>query len=210
MYSHTVRNFIKLLYTHTGSNKYCVEFQGEQTSNYYKFRIDRDKPLSMVVYDKDRNELLLTEVGNLDTISFPDKRFKPYYLEERQYTNKGEEFEITQKHIAYPAQLYITLFKRLQRKANLVFEYKGEQRSAYYIEGKVILTEENNEDKKTKITITNLNRLNTLFPNYNILFVSPMLHWYSFKQYLDTQEEIVRLKGHEVESIRHDRKTEEG
>ncbi|WP_394863366.1 hypothetical protein, partial [Paraclostridium bifermentans] len=122
------------------------------------------------------------------------------------YNSKGAEFENNKKFIVYPAQLYITLFKRLQRRANLVFECRGKQHSAYYIEGKLILTD---EDKgKTTVTVTNLTKLNNMYKDYNILYVSPALHRYTFKQYLDTQEELARLKGNKIETIKCDKKVD--
>lgn len=204
MNSYTVKNYIKNLNAYGSNNKYEIKFKGTETGNSYKFKMSKDTPLEMVLYDNDDNEVMLIEITNIDTINFPDKKLKPIYLEEVSYTSSGTEFELNKKHIAYPAQLYITLFKRMQRRVNLVFEHNGKQYSAYYIEGKVILTEELNN--KTTITITNLTKLNTLYHNYNILYVSPMLQRYSFKQYLDTQEEIARLKGNEVETIKYDKK----
>lgn len=206
MNSYTVKNYIKNLNTYANNNKYEIKFKGIETGNGYKFKICKDKPLEMILCDNDDNELILITIDNIDTINFPDNKLKPVYLEEVSYTSSGTEFEMNKKYIAYPAQLYITLFKRMQRRVNLVFEHNGKQYSAYYIEGKVILTEE--QDKKTTITITNLTKLNALYHNYNILYVSPMLQRYSFKQYLDTQEEIARLKGNEVETIKYDKKVE--
>lgn len=186
MLAFTVKNYIKNLIANTHGNDYILEFKGNETEHVYKFKVEKD--ILTLTLSKDGQELLYTSVNNIDKLFLCDNRLEPVFLTETKFKEDGSLYERVEKSISYPAQLYITLFNLMHKKANFTFRHSGKHFRCYYIEGKTLVVEQN--AKEYIIRGTNLNHLNTLYDNYEILYVSPLIRRLTYRDFLSEQEVI--------------------
>ncbi len=191
MLAYTVKNYLKLLSQYSRENNYVLEMLGYETKYTYEFTVD-SQGIHLLMKDEDR-ELLYTNIDNIDKFMFIDKHLEPKMLKETKFKKDGKMFEQTLKVISYEAQLYISLFNLMDKRANFIFQHNGKKYKCFYIEGKTLLVDET--DDEYIIKGTNLNHLHTMFNNYKILYVNALYKKLTYKGFLEEQEKIAELSG---------------
>ncbi len=198
MLMYTVKNLLKNFSTFSKGNSYELEFIGNKSKNKYTFLI-KDS-ISVQIKDENDNELLWTQIDNIDALALTDTKLKPVKLLETKWKNNGEVFEKCEKMISYPAQMYITLFNLMYKKVSFVFRYNNETIHAIYLEGKTMFVEQT--DTEYILKGTDLNQLHHHYPNYEILHVSPCLIKFSYRIFMEEQEQVASKLGKKFVKIR--------
>lgn len=193
----TVKNYISNLYNVAGKNKYEVTFKGEHTGFTYKFKIHNG--IKLYVEGIDDMSMLLN-IDNIDTVSFSDETLVPISLQETTFRGEDEIYEQTLINICYPAQMYTKLIRLMKERVNLLFRHDDKYYYCYYVDGKVLYIEE--DDNTYVLHGTNLFHLGTTHPNYEILAVSPPLKRYRYGDYMDLQHSIARSKCKEFKQVK--------
>ena len=194
MVAYTLKNFLKYLKKFAGNNKYTLELLGEQTGYNYKFTVHKE--LDVLIYVDENSPNILTSVEDIDFLHFNDKSFKAIKLEETVHRGYSEMYEHSVINIYYEAQLYIKLFRLMKERVSFMFRYNDKYYYCYYIDGKVLYIEENEE--QYIVRGTSLFHLNKSFPGYEILSVSEPLNRYSYGKFLDVHDAIAKKKNKEL------------
>ena len=203
MLVYSVKNLLKNMSMFSKNNSYELKFSGLETKYKYNFSIN-DNGVNMLVKDKDDNDLLLTSIKDIDRLKFKDKHLKPETLVETKWKPNGEIYEKVEKDISYPAQIYITLFNLMNKKVSFVFKHNGKEYRCIYLEGKTMFVEET--ETEYIVRGTDLNHLHRIFPDYEILYATPSLIKYRYRDYMEEQEILAKTLGKEFVKYRLDEK----
>ncbi|GAA0101619.1 hypothetical protein UT300012_23340 [Paraclostridium bifermentans] len=203
MLVYSVKNLLKNMSMFSKNNSYELKFVGLETKYTYNFSVNNNG-VNVLVQDECGRDLILTSIRDLDRLRFNDKHLNPLSLIETKWKPNGDVYERVEKDISYPAQIYITLFNLMNKKVSFVFRHNGIEYRCIYLEGKTMFVEETNSE--FIVRGTDLNHLHKIFPDYEILYATPSLIKYRYRDYMEEQETLAKTLGKEFVKYRLDEK----
>lgn len=160
---------------------------GDETKTEYKIVAHRNR-ITIDYTENDESKREFLTVDDFELYAFADKELTVNVFERETFQKGSEPYEYYRVFLDYPARLFIELFRTLKMRASFTIKHDGKFIDCYYISDKVRWREET--EGYCNIHCSDLFKLNTLFPGYEIVTVSSPFYRHNFKSYMLKEENI--------------------
>lgn len=191
MLVHTFKSIVVGFATTCPVDKISLTARGETTGKKYKI-VSRRNKISVSV-DNTHN---IMDVFDFELFKFNDSRVNIEIFEKETFKKGSEPYEYYRVYPDYPVVVFIELFRALKMRASFTIKYKDKFIDCYYISDKVRWREET--ENYCNIHCSDLYKLNTIFPGYEIVTVGSPYIRHNFKEYMSKEEEIAQALGKHI------------
>jgi hypothetical protein len=195
--AYTVKAVIKALHQYSDYKTFKVTFQDRKEGTVYIFHVNKEQV--KLEYGKPDDALLMIKVEDIEMLKLP-KHLIAIKLEDISYAPDGKIYEMHTICVKYEAQLFIKVFRVMKDRVFFTVFHDKNYIDCYYIDGKLIYIEEDDQD--FNVMITDLYKLHKTHENYKIVNINGLLNRYDFSSFLEEKEKVARMLGKKYRKFR--------